>query len=373
MEGLRLSTNSSIWVMHRTPDTFPTFLNDVGASLVQFISELNRERVRYRSNGYGYTLPVIAPNGSQDPFYTIIDKYYGASDHQVYMSMGVPSLMFITWPDPHYHSSHDIPDKLDSTQFKRVAVVGAAGMTVLATADDAMASRIAAETLARGTERMGQAERKGLSYLADVADASGLMDAYKDGLVAVRHQTALEKATIRTAAVLFENPAEAGKKLAPLDALIDQRATSLLNEVKAYYRLQAERLKVPATDPTPTELEQRASRLVVESAAGAGGGGGGRGGGGGGRGGAGGGAQTPEAAALQAATRKIPGHMTSELGQLVGKGKTVLEIRDFISGEFEPVPLSDVMAYFEARQKTGAIKLVEKPAETKPAATGKKK
>jgi hypothetical protein len=359
MEGLRLSTAGSIWVMHRTPDTFPSFLNDVGASLVQFIAELNRERVRYRSGGYGFTLPVISPNGSQDPFYTIIDKYYGASDHQVYMSMGVASLMFITWPDPYYHSSHDIPDKLDPTQFKRVAVVGTAGMTVLASADDVMASRVAAETLARGSERMGQAERKGLSYLADVADAAGLADAYKEALNAVRHQTALEKATVKTAALLFANPTDGEKRLAPLDGLIEQRGVALQNEVKAYYRMQAERLKVPSTDPAPTEMEQRAARLLVAMAQA-----GGAGGGGGRRGGSG--QVTPEMAALQAAMRKIPSHMTSEMGILAGTNKTVLEIRDFVAGEFEPLPLADVLGYFEAQQKAGLVTLNEKPTETKP-------
>jgi hypothetical protein len=357
MEGLRLSSAGSMWVMHRTPDTFPTFLNDVGASLVQFVAELNRERVRYRSNGYGFTLPVISPNGSQDPFYTVVDKYYGASDHQVYMSMGVASLMFITWPDPYYHSSHDLPSQLDPTQFKRVAVVGAAGMTILATADDAMASRVAAETLARGSERMGQAERKGLGYLADVAGAPALSDAYKEASNAVRHQAALEKASVRSAAVLFANPADAEKRLTPMDALIDQRGAALQNEVKAYYRLQAERLRVPATEPAPTDAEQRAARLLVASTGQGGGRGGGRGGSG---------QPTPEMAALQAATRKIPSHMTSELGILAARNKTVLEIRDFLAGEFEPLPLADVMGYFEAQQKMGSVKLTDKPTEAKP-------
>ena len=65
MEGLRLASANSIWVMHRTPDTFPTFLNDVGASFVNFVAELNRERVRYRSNGYGFTLPVATDSRSR--------------------------------------------------------------------------------------------------------------------------------------------------------------------------------------------------------------------------------------------------------------------------------------------------------------------
>lgn len=74
---------------------------------------------------------------------------------------------------------------------------------------------------------------------------------------------------------------------------------------------------------------------------------------------------TPEQQALAAAMRKIPSHMTSELNAAVGQKKTVLEIRDFISGEFEPVPLADVMAYFEAQAKSGSVKLTEKPEEPK--------
>ena len=123
--------------------------------------------------------------------------------------------------------------------------------------------------------------------------------------------------------------------------------------------MQAERLKVPSTDPAPTEMEQRAARLLVAMAQA-----GGAGGGGGRRGGSG--QVTPEMAALQAAMRKIPSHMTSEMGILAGTNKTVLEIRDFVAGEFEPLPLADVLGYFEAQQKAGLVTLNEKPTETKP-------
>ena len=74
---------------------------------------------------------------------------------------------------------------------------------------------------------------------------------------------------------------------------------------------------------------------------------------------------TPEQQALAAASRRIPSHMTSELNAAVAQKKTVLEIRDFISGEFEPVPLADVMAYFEAQATVGSVKLTEKPEDPK--------
>jgi len=365
MEGLGLAANQSMWVMHRTPDSFPTFLNDIGQNMMETIAELNRERVRYRSGGYGFTLPVISPNGSQDPFYIKVDKFYGASDHVVYMGQGIPSLMFITWPDLFYHSSKDLPQKLDPTQLKRVAVVGLGSLMVVASADDMMAAKVAAESFGRGAARMGEAHRKGLSYLADLTDNAGLLDAYKEARGAVRHQAGVEKGVIRSAAVLFANPADVQKKLTAFETLIDLRANTLMNEVTAYYKLQAEQRKVPAVEPTLTEMEQKAARLFVERVGGAGGRGGGGGGGRGGGAGRGGQPMTPEQQALAAASRRIPSYMTSELNAAVAQKKTVLEIRDFISGEFEPVPLADVMAYFEAQAKAGSVKLTEKPEEPK--------
>ena len=361
MEGLALAASGSMFVMHRTPDTFPTWLNDVGESMIRFIAELNRERVRYRAAGYGFTLPVVSPNGSVDPLYYVIDKFYGASDHVVYMGQGIPSLMFITWPDKYYHSSRDTPDKLDATQFKRVAVIGLGSLAVVATADDVMGARVAAETLGRGSARVGEAQRKGLSYLADAADGSSLLDAYKETRNAVRHQVGVEKAALQTASVLFANQAAAAKKLAAMAATFDQRAAALYGEINAFYRLQADIRTAPADEPAPTPLELRAARLVPERI------------GSGGRGGSGGGPPSGgQPAAAQASARLIPSHMTSELSTLVGQKKTVLEIRDFISGEFEPVPLADVMAYFEAQAKLGSVRLNELSEETrKPSPTKK--
>ena len=73
----------------------------------------------------------------------------------------------------------------------------------------------------------------------------------------------------------------------------------------------------------------------------------GRGGfGGGGRGGAGGGA--------------LPQHMIAEATILLGQNKTALEFRDFLSGEFEPVALADVMRYLRGREQAGIVRLVKK-------------
>ena len=265
MEGIRLTPSRSYWVLHRTPDTFPSFLNDIAQSMMEFVSELNRERVRFRSIGYSATWPVTSPNGSLDPFYIKVDKHYGASDHVTYMQHGIPSVMFITWPDMWYHTSEDTPDKHDPTQYRRAASVGVGAMTVLATGGDELAARVSAESLARGAERMGDAQRKGLGWMADVTSGAALAGAYKDALVAVRHQADVEKAVIRTSAVLYDDAAAAKQRLAPFEALIDARANALTDEAKAYYQLQADVRGVAPTEPTPTALEKEAAGLVVEN------------------------------------------------------------------------------------------------------------
>jgi hypothetical protein len=121
--------------------------------------------------------------------------------------------------------------------------------------------------------------------------------------------------------------------------------------MKATYALASATWKVKATEPVESELEKQAARTVVERVAptaGAAGAAGGRGGGGGG--------------ARGGAPSKVPGHMTGEVNAVLGRGMTVLEIRNFISGEFEPVPLQDVWDYIKAQETAGAVKLTTKNA-----------
>ena len=347
MEGIRLSTNASFWVMHRTPDTYPTYLNDVGQSVMEFVAELNRERVRYRSSAYGFTLPVISPNGSLDAFVIKVDKHYGASDHVIYMQHGIPALMFITWPDMYYHSSQDIPQQLDPTQFKRAGVVGVGAMSVLASADEAMALKITAESMARGSERMGESQRKALSYLVDAVQADQIGTMYTEARNAVRHQAEVEKAVVRSTSALYVDPPAAATKLSALEDLIDRRSDALLDEVKQIYKLEAQRRKVSASEPKQGALEKEASKLMVERV--------GTQGRGFGRGGFG---QLSEAD--QGSLAKVPQHMSSEISILIGRGKSVLEVRDFLSGEFEPLPLADLMEYLKVMEKLERVKLVAK-------------
>jgi len=307
---------------------------------MEYIAEVSRERVRYRRSGYGASQPVESPNGSTDAFYIKIDKHYGSSDHVTYMQHGIPAVMFITWPDMWYHSSQDTPDKQDPTQYKRAAAVGTGALVALSSGTDEMAARILSENIGRGLARMGESHTKGLGYMADATSEAALTDGYKEARIAILHQAEVEKGVVNSASILWTNTGNGKQKTAAFAPLIDQRASVLLNEVKAAYQLQAAQRGVPAQDVAMTAEEREAANLIVESA------GGGRGGGGGGRG-----ANTGPS---------VPEEMNAELTILLGKHKTALEIRNFLSGEFTPLPLADLMAVLHAREAAGTLKLVPK-------------
>jgi hypothetical protein len=50
--------------------------------------------------------------------------------------------------------------------------------------------------------------------------------------------------------------------------------------------------------------------------------------------------------------------MNAEFNILLGQRKSALEIRDFLSGEFTPLPLADLMAVLRAREASGTLRLV---------------
>ena len=357
MEAIRLAESRSFWVLQRTPDTFPSYLNDIPQSMMEYIADISRERVRYRANGYGPSEPVESPNGSTDAFYIKIDKHYGSSDHVTYMQHGVPAVIIATWPDMWYHSSQDTPDKEDPTQYKRAAAVSTGALVALSTGTDEEAARILNENVGRGLARMGEAHTKGLGYMADAIDGPSLTAAYKEARIAILHQAEVEKGVVTSASILWTNIDSGKKKTAPFAPLMDERAAELLKEVKLAYQLQAMQRGVPATEPVVTPEEREAANIIVESEArprgqgGPGGGGGGGQQGGGGGGGRRGGPPTGP---------QLPQEMNAEFTILIGQHRTVLEIRDFLSGEFTPLPLADLMAVLHARETAGTIKLIPK-------------
>ena len=137
----------------------------------------------------------------------------------------------------------------------------------------------------------------GLCAAIDASSASSLAAAYQEALVTITQQANVEKGVVRSARVLFDSAADGEKKVAVFEPLIDRRAAALLDEARAAYTLQAAQRRAPTSEP-----------------------------------------------AMAAEAREA----------------LTLEFRDFLAGEFDPLPLADLMTHRRAREQAGAIRLVKR-------------
>jgi hypothetical protein len=105
----------------------------------------------------GFSKRIVAPTGTDDPFYYRIMSLYGSSDNAVFNDwrINVPGLKMNTWPDNYYHSSEDNPDKCDPTELRRAIFILATSTYTLALADDQLAQRIVSEVFTSATTRLG--------------------------------------------------------------------------------------------------------------------------------------------------------------------------------------------------------------------------
>jgi aminopeptidase YwaD len=242
MVGILLSESQSFFNLERTTFGNPHYLNDVMENYFRYVGETNRTSL-VLSGREGFLNRIVAPSGSDEPFYYSIEGHYGASDHEVFndWAVGVPAIMMITWPDLYYHTSQDLSDKLDPTQLKRCCVIGAATAYNIAAADAAMAQKFAGETSANAVRRLGHQLARAADELSH-AKAENLAPMYKKVRGYIEGSLLNETETVETTLELAPgNPAliatvtlqiaqlkKIGEaQLAILDQQMKQLATSL--------------------------------------------------------------------------------------------------------------------------------------------------
>ena len=202
MVGINLANSKSFLCMHRTTYGNAHYLNDVMENYYEFVGLTNREGLAISGRG-GFLKRIVAPSGSDDPFYFRIDDHYGASDHEVFNDPGVrvPGIMMITWPDLYYHTSQDRADKCDPTQMKRVCVIATAAAYTIASAGDDLAIKIGNEITGNASGRIGMQLTRATDLL-DKADKNSFKELFVKGHRYIEAAVSNEKATLRSVAEL---------------------------------------------------------------------------------------------------------------------------------------------------------------------------
>jgi aminopeptidase YwaD len=344
MVGEGLIKNLSYNRLNQTPWSLPTYLNDVMASFYEWMGDSQRDaqEMSWRSGG------ILAPTGSRDPFYFLIERYSAGSDYDIFVDANVriPAVMMIVWPDQWYHTSGDTPDKSDATQFKRVVTISAAAAEFLGSAGPAEAGRMMAEISARQGGRLG-AERARAERMLLAADAKSVQAAFKEARAIVEQGYLREKETL--ASVRFFAPKDAGAEgaLAGRLAGLDTVRAADLKTIADLYASRCRATGVKTEKPVPTKDEIRLAGLVP--------------------------AWTDKRSGmrtmwnLREELRKLNYQppmsiriAEMELVNFIDGKRSILDIRDAASAEFEPLDLLDVEKWVGVQEKLGLVTIKKK-------------
>ncbi len=333
----------STFQVYRTPDSTPSFFNDLLAGHLDFFLAHPPQPGRELAD----PLAVISPFGSREPWLASVVPYSGGSDHQVFMGGGinVPASMFGSGPDTFYHTGQDTPDKCDSTQLRRAIALAMTVASSLAYSDAGAAREQAEVLFSRSLQRMAVDLERAAGFLSRSPMGGGDL---KEALNILEWGSRREKRVLTSLLRLL--PGE--KKLESLvrqktDALSLRAGTDQKSLRETYGALCAERGFKPGST-TLTPEERAAGRLVPY--------------------------RNPEfpgpfddgylAEKLdlrgQAALSRLQGLASYEAGAFIDGKLSALDIRNAVSAECGMVALSDIVDYLLALEVAGLINLGKK-------------
>jgi len=229
-----------------TPDSLPSYLNDVVVNFARAVDALSLRSV----------------NGTDHPFVWSREPFSGGSDHYLFNdgALKVPSVMF-NHGDTFHHTSLDTPDKVDASELRRVCAIALASVHYLANAQRAEAEDMARLIARNGAGRLAADASDALEAIFAAGDAAGLPQAYGQALNVVGRSLAREKQAIASTAVFTPDkdyPAKAAAWTAPLVAL----AASYRSSAGTIYKEACGALKIEPAMPKPSADEIAWSKVI---------------------------------------------------------------------------------------------------------------
>ncbi len=340
MVGEDVKKNHNSLVLYRSVDSRGSFLNDICQELFEYVGITNRERVHDR--GWTKMLnPIFDPNGSRDPFYYNIERYYGSSDHIVFLDreFGIPAVMFNNWPDMFYHSNEDRPDKADPTQLKRAVFLALASAYVIADAGADNTQKILALIFGKANVRIMKDLEKGLKYL-QMSYPYQLRERYKEVKNNIHAAYIREIINIESIKVLAESDVVAEEEISNIKNILVNSEKETQSKVTELYKMMCERYGQDADVPRLTEDEPYASNITPvsnEKDSKSGSGASGRGG-----------------------SRRLSQFSRLELMNFIDSGLSILDIQNSISSQFGMVEIKDVIDFYKNLEERGLIELIRK-------------
>jgi hypothetical protein len=202
MVGYHQERAKSVFHLYRTPASLPHFVNDVAEEFLGAVGRANAETVREAAISSPLPNdehdPLFAPTGSQDQLHYSIEEFWGPSDHEDVVALGVPAVLYNDWPDPWIGTQEDDLGRTDPTQMRRAILTIAATAYYLAGVTPSAAVRLVHQVATGAEARMAADLRRAFALL----EQSGAAEA----TTLVEQSFARERETLRTLGQLGSEP-----------------------------------------------------------------------------------------------------------------------------------------------------------------------
>jgi aminopeptidase YwaD len=317
-------------VLHvtRSPWSIATVTDDVEETFGRYVID-----GAMRAAGDGdMTRAIRSPRGSKDAFWADITPYESGSDHWIYQegAFGIPSIYLRDHPDIYIHTTGDVADNIETTKIKRSAFIAAASGYYLATMPDHGASLLRL-SYANAYERLAEDGRRAAAMAATNRGAEGA-NIVAQGLLREQRRLHSLSRFVDLDADLHLGSAAVDR----LSAGLADAAKGILSSIPASWgdqpgiRPVAVDARVPVRNPGVKGPLAPNGEWMIEKAG---------------------------ATAAAAAIARLPnsGDVTYEIVNFIDGVRTVREIRDAVSAEFEPLDLSMVAEYVDLLAKAGAV------------------
>jgi hypothetical protein len=311
-----------------TPDSLPSYLNDVVVNFARTVESLN----------------LRSTNGTDHPFVWGRLPFSGGSDHYLFNdgALKVPAVMF-NHGDTFHHTSLDTPDKVDPSELRRVSAIALGSVYYLASAQRSEAEDMARLIARNGSGRLAADSSDALEAILAAPDTAGLNLTYRQALNVIGRSLAREKQAVASTAAFTPDkdyPARAAAWSATLDAL----AAAYRSSAEASYREACAALKTKPALPKLSPDEAAWSRVIP--------------------------VRNPEFVCplerdylvarlgAEAVERiKLRGYTAYEAINFADGRRSVLEIAQAVAAEYGPLNAADVADYFSLLADAGLFSL----------------
>jgi hypothetical protein len=325
MVGADPFITKSVLHVTRSPWSIATVTDDVQEVFGRYVVD-----GAMRAAGDGdMSRSIRSAGGSKDAFWADITPYESGSDHWIYQegAFAIPSIYLRDHPDIYIHTTGDLPDNIEPTKIKRSAFIAAASGYYLSRFPNS-STALAPLSYANALARLAEDGRRALAR----PSISQREAAIVIGQAVLREQRRMLSlglfvhADVNRAQELARNLGDAGARL--LLAFMPKAEAE--RYAAAGFHMPATDARVPVRNRTVKGPLAPGGEWLAEKAG-------------------------ANAARIAIARVYNADDVTYEIVNFMDGERTVSEIRDAVSAEFEPVDVKLVAEYIDLLARAGAV------------------